>query len=166
VNASRRPSRDAAHHSGSGRMASPYPVGDFHLLFFASFPGALRIRSLASLLARSSHVCSSPDSGGIASPNRCLGPEAGIGPERRPLPRCGTSCIRRSDGRAVERGERVHFILRELLGDYAHLLEDVILSHSLRERREVPLDIGRMLSLQGGRTELVPSDRISLTLTK
>jgi hypothetical protein len=42
VNASRRPSRDAAHHSGSGRMASPYPVGDFHLLFFASFPGALR----------------------------------------------------------------------------------------------------------------------------
>ena len=24
VNASRRPSRDAAHHSGSGRMASPY----------------------------------------------------------------------------------------------------------------------------------------------
>src|SRR3981081_1457893 len=42
VNASRRPSRDAAHHSGSGRMASPYPMGDFHLLFFASFPGALR----------------------------------------------------------------------------------------------------------------------------
>src|SRR5437868_12661125 len=41
VNASRRPSRDAAHHSGSGRMASPYPMGDFHLLFFASFPGAL-----------------------------------------------------------------------------------------------------------------------------
>jgi hypothetical protein len=38
VNASRRPSRDAAHHSGSGRMASPFPVGDFHLLFFASFP--------------------------------------------------------------------------------------------------------------------------------
>src|SRR2546423_13851901 len=27
VNASRRPSRDAAHHSGSGRMASPYPMG-------------------------------------------------------------------------------------------------------------------------------------------
>src|SRR6202048_2724600 len=43
VNASRRPSRDAAHHSGSGRMASPYPIGDFHLLFFASFPGALRV---------------------------------------------------------------------------------------------------------------------------
>jgi hypothetical protein len=29
VNASRRPSRDAAHHSGSGRMASPYPTGTF-----------------------------------------------------------------------------------------------------------------------------------------
>ena len=42
VNASRRPSRDAAHHSGSGRMASPFPMGDLHLLFFASFPGALR----------------------------------------------------------------------------------------------------------------------------
>src|SRR5262252_5520579 len=51
VNASRRPSRDAAHHSGSGRMASPYPMGDFHLLFFASFPGALRFGSRASSLA-------------------------------------------------------------------------------------------------------------------
>jgi hypothetical protein len=48
ANASRRPSRDAAHHSGSGRMASPFPVGDFHLLFFASFPGALRSGSQAS----------------------------------------------------------------------------------------------------------------------
>ncbi len=28
VNASRRPSRDAAHHSGSGRMASPYPMAE------------------------------------------------------------------------------------------------------------------------------------------
>ena len=49
VNASRRPSRDAAHHSGSGRMAGPYPVGDFHLLFFASFPGALRNGSKATV---------------------------------------------------------------------------------------------------------------------
>jgi hypothetical protein len=47
VNASRRPSRDAAHHSGSGRMANPYSMGDFHLLFFASFPGALCSGSLA-----------------------------------------------------------------------------------------------------------------------
>ena len=45
VNASRRPSRDAAHHSGSGRLAIPYPVKDLHLLFFASLPGALRIGS-------------------------------------------------------------------------------------------------------------------------
>src|ERR1700736_4511770 len=56
VNASRRPSRDAAHHSGSGRMASPYPMGDFHLLFFASFPGALRVGSNSSDLACSPHV--------------------------------------------------------------------------------------------------------------
>ena len=37
VNASRRPSRDAAHHSGPGRLAKPYPVEDLHLLSFASF---------------------------------------------------------------------------------------------------------------------------------
>src|SRR5438034_4414686 len=49
VNASRRPSRDAALHSGSGRMAGPYPMGDFHLLFFASFPGALRDGSISDL---------------------------------------------------------------------------------------------------------------------
>jgi hypothetical protein len=33
VNASRQPSRTAAHHSGPGRLARPYPVVDFHLLF-------------------------------------------------------------------------------------------------------------------------------------
>ncbi len=36
VNASRQPSRTAAHHSGPGRLARPYPVVDFHLLSFAS----------------------------------------------------------------------------------------------------------------------------------
>ena len=36
VNASRQPSRAAAHHSGPGRLARPYPVVDFHLLSFAS----------------------------------------------------------------------------------------------------------------------------------
>jgi hypothetical protein len=36
VNASRRPSRDAAHHSGPGRLAKPFPVEDLHLLSFAS----------------------------------------------------------------------------------------------------------------------------------
>src|ERR1035437_11037769 len=43
VNASRRPSRDAAHHSGSGRLARPYPVKDFHLLCFASFAWRTRL---------------------------------------------------------------------------------------------------------------------------
>jgi hypothetical protein len=45
VNASRHPSRDTMHHSGSGRLAIPYPIGDFHLLFFASKTGALRLGS-------------------------------------------------------------------------------------------------------------------------
>jgi hypothetical protein len=45
VNASRRPSRDAAHHSGPGRLARPYRVEDLHLLSFASFPGARRLGS-------------------------------------------------------------------------------------------------------------------------
>jgi hypothetical protein len=47
VNASRQSSRTAAHHSGPGRLARPYPVVDFHLLSFAS----LSWRTL--LLARS-----------------------------------------------------------------------------------------------------------------
>jgi len=48
VNASRRPSRDAAHHSGPGRLARPYPVEDLHLLSFASFPGALAVGRVGS----------------------------------------------------------------------------------------------------------------------
>ncbi len=36
VNASRTPSRVAAHHSGPERLARPYSVVDFHLLSFAS----------------------------------------------------------------------------------------------------------------------------------
>jgi hypothetical protein len=48
VNASRYPSRDTVHHSGSRRLAIPYPVGDFHLLFFASKTGALRNGSMPS----------------------------------------------------------------------------------------------------------------------
>jgi hypothetical protein len=36
VNASRQPSRTAAHHSGPERLAKPYSVEDFHLLSFAS----------------------------------------------------------------------------------------------------------------------------------
>src|ERR1700759_4087881 len=41
--------RNVGTSGWSGRMASPYPMGDFHLLFFASFPGALRFGSIASL---------------------------------------------------------------------------------------------------------------------
>src|SRR3981081_420404 len=73
VNASRRPSRDAAHHSGSGRMASPYPVGDFHLLFFASFPGALRVGSIASLPRCSQGVRFTPDNGHTSAAFEALG---------------------------------------------------------------------------------------------
>jgi hypothetical protein len=39
------------HHSGSGRLAIPYPMGDFHLLFFASETGALDSGSRAEMLA-------------------------------------------------------------------------------------------------------------------
>jgi hypothetical protein len=36
VNASRQPSRTAAHHSGPERLARPYSAVDLHLLSFAS----------------------------------------------------------------------------------------------------------------------------------
>ena len=49
VNASRQPSRTAAHHSGPERLARPYSAVDFHLLSFAS----LSWRS--PLLARNRH---------------------------------------------------------------------------------------------------------------
>src|ERR1700720_817623 len=85
VNASRRPSRDAAHHSGSGRMASPYPIGDFYLLFFASFPGALRVGSNASIWPRFGHVWSRPYSrhGDKRFGLVATGPEAAIEPDLR-----------------------------------------------------------------------------------
>jgi hypothetical protein len=37
-------------------MASPYPVGDFNLLFFASFPGALRWGSKPDVIMREPRV--------------------------------------------------------------------------------------------------------------
>ena len=52
VNASRWPSREPTHHSGPGRLARPYPVEDFHLLSFASLPGARRCGSTSSGLPR------------------------------------------------------------------------------------------------------------------
>src|SRR6202158_3508846 len=72
VNASRRPSRDAAHHSGSGRMASPYPMGDFHLLFFASFPGALRFGVNHVILGDADDFRSSPINGHSQCLSACL----------------------------------------------------------------------------------------------
>ena len=63
VNASRRPSRDAAHHSGSGRMASPYPMGDFHLLFFASFLAHSVVGQKLKSSMRAYVFCSYPNSG-------------------------------------------------------------------------------------------------------
>src|SRR5260370_36651673 len=72
VNASRRPSRDAAHHSGSGRMASPYPMGDFHLLFFASFSGALRSGSKASFSPSDEDFRCAPINRHPHAPSACL----------------------------------------------------------------------------------------------
>ena len=43
-------------------MASPFPVGDFHLLFFASFPGAHRFRSFASFSPQVGYFQSTPES--------------------------------------------------------------------------------------------------------
>ncbi len=41
VNASRLPSRVAAHHSGPERLAKPYSVEDFHLLILCQLRLAL-----------------------------------------------------------------------------------------------------------------------------
>ena len=61
VNASRQTSRAAAHHSGSGRLARPYPAKDFHLLSFASLswrsPFLARTAILAIRLGRAAVWC-------------------------------------------------------------------------------------------------------------
>ena len=49
----------------------------------------------------------------------------------------------------------MHFVACELLRDHAHLFEDVILTYALSEGRELPLDVGGLLPLQGRRTEFV-----------
>src|SRR5882762_5546157 len=67
VNASRRPSRDAAHHSGPGRLARPYPVEDLHLLSFASFPGALRFGSKSAVPSVIEHSRSTFNCGRIVT---------------------------------------------------------------------------------------------------
>ena len=49
VNASRRPSRDVAHHSGSGWLARPSPWGTFTSYSLPACPGALRNGSKAGV---------------------------------------------------------------------------------------------------------------------
>ena len=56
---------------------------------------------------------------------------------------------------AVEYGQRMHFILCELLRHYSHLLEYVVFARALRKGGKLAFDIGRMLSFQGRRPELV-----------
>src|ERR1700730_15572303 len=53
VNASRQPSRDAVHHSGSGRLARPSPWGTFTSYSLPAFPGALRDGSKSEELSMS-----------------------------------------------------------------------------------------------------------------
>src|SRR6202142_257642 len=53
VNASRRPSRDAAHHSGSGRLARPSPWGTFPSYSLpASWRTPHRVKSAISTVGR------------------------------------------------------------------------------------------------------------------
>src|SRR5205807_8889588 len=61
VNASRRPrEQNLVHHSGSGRLARPSPWGTSTSLLFASFPGALRLGSLADIKPDNGHVRFTP----------------------------------------------------------------------------------------------------------
>jgi hypothetical protein len=54
---------------------------------------------------------------------------------------------------AVEGGERLHFVARELLGGRAHLLIDIILAAAFGECRKLPFNIGSVLPLQRRRAE-------------
>ncbi len=60
VDASRQPSRTAAHHSGPERLARPYSAVDFHLLSFASLswrsPNLAKTRSSNHLRATSAYT--------------------------------------------------------------------------------------------------------------
>src|SRR5258708_25410108 len=73
----------------------------------------------------------------------------------RELPRRDPSRSWRAGGRAVERGDRVHFVRRELPGDDSHLFEDIVLAHALREGHKLPFDVAGLLRLQHGRSEFV-----------
>src|SRR5262249_32235944 len=69
VNASRLPSRDAVHHSGSGRLARPSPWGTFTSYSLPALPGALRVGSNSDLSPCWRHDRSTLRSGhdGVAS---------------------------------------------------------------------------------------------------
>ena len=54
---------------------------------------------------------------------------------------------------AVEGGERLHFVARELLGGCAHLLIDIIPAAAFGECRKLPFNVGGVLSLQRRRAE-------------
>jgi hypothetical protein len=56
--------------------------------------------------------------------------------------------------RPVESAEGVHFLRRELLGDCAHLFEDIVLAAALCEFPELAFDVGGVLPLERRRAEL------------
>ena len=60
--------------------------------------------------------------------------------------------------RAVEGGERMHFVGRELFGSRAHLLIDVILANALGEGRELPFEVSSVLPLQCRNPDFKASD--------
>ena len=53
-------------------MAGPYPMGDFHLLFFASFPGALRYGLKSEVEASPAVVRLNPTNGHRPLGRSCL----------------------------------------------------------------------------------------------
>jgi hypothetical protein len=58
----------------------------------------------------------------------------------------------RAGGYAVECGDCLHFVRRELPRDNSHLFKDIILTHALRESDELFLDVVGLLPLQRGRS--------------
>ena len=68
------------------------------------------------------------------------------------LPRRDPARSWRAGGRAVERGDCVHFVRRELPSDDSHLFEDIISAHSLCEGHKLLFDVASLLPLQRGRS--------------
>jgi len=66
--------------------------------------------------------------------------------------RCDLLVSHSQPRRSVKGCNRVHFIWRQLLGDGAHLLVDIVLAHALRKRSQLAFDVGGVLSLQRGRS--------------